>query len=347
MQGKNSGITSFYSNSIKQNGWEEIILRDDNTGFQATVIPSAGAILNKLEVRHIGRSKGDGEVMLNIIDGFKDKVDFLENNTNGGFKSAKLSPFVCRLKNATFTWEGQKYIVKKFVDSSNHALHGVLYDCPFEVLEVKASFMCAECKLLYKYIGNYLGYPFPFDMSVHYRLEGGCRLSIITTVHNRSDGTIPISDGWHPYFKLGDTIDNLSLQIRSRKMLEFNEELIPTGKVIHTDEWLQGASLNNVFLDNSFVLAEETEEQPHCCALQNDSIGLSLLINPDTGAYPYLQVYTPPHRESIAIENLSSAPNAFNNEIGLIKLKPNTSKEFRTCYQVVKTENIKEESAPR
>mmetsp|Transcript_1283 Transcript_1283/g.1974 ORF Transcript_1283/g.1974 Transcript_1283/m.1974 type:complete len:180 (+) Transcript_1283:21-560(+) len=178
-------------------------------------------------------------------------------------------------------------------------------------------------------------------------LEGGCRLSIITIVHNRSDGTIPISDGWHPYFKLGDTIDNLSLQIRSNKMLEFNEELIPTGEEIQTNQWLQGASLNKLFLDNSFVLAEETEQQPHCCALQNDSIGLSLFIYPDTRAYPYLQVYTPPHRKSIAIENLSSAPNAFNNKIGLTELNPNASKIFKTCYQVVKTEKIKEESPSR
>ena len=40
------------------------------------------------------------------------------------------------------------------------------------------------------------------------------------------------------------------------------------------------------------------------------------------GAYRYLQVYTPPGRESIAIEPMTCAPNAFNNGMGLIRLDP-------------------------
>jgi len=44
----------------------------------------------------------------------------------------------------------------------------------------------------------------------------------------------------------------------------------------------------------------------------------------ETGKYKYnfLQVYTPPHRKSIAIEPMTCAPNAFNNEQGLIILAP-------------------------
>jgi aldose 1-epimerase len=51
-------------------------------------------------------------------------------------------------------------------------------------------------------------------------------------------------------------------------------------------------------------------------------------------AYPYLQVYTPPHRKSIAIENLSSAPDAFNNKMGLIALGPEDSQAFQTRYRI-------------
>lgn len=116
-------------------------------------------------------------------------------------------------------------------------------------------------------------------------------------------------------------------------MLEFNEALLPTGKVIRNKKWFKGASLKDIFLDNSFVL-EMDEPMPHC-TLSDPSVGLELYIYPDR-AYPYLQVYTPPHRKSIAIENLSSAPDAFNNKIGLIELGPEDSQAFQTRYRIAK-----------
>ena len=48
-------VLTFYCDRLQENGWEEIILRDEATGCKATIIPSAGAILNKLEVPHNGK----------------------------------------------------------------------------------------------------------------------------------------------------------------------------------------------------------------------------------------------------------------------------------------------------
>jgi aldose 1-epimerase len=48
-----------------------------------------------------------------------------------------------------------------------------------------------------------------------------------------------------------------------------------------------------------------------------------------------LQIYTPEDRKSIAIENLSSAPDAFNNGMGLLVLEPGETKMFTTTYQIV------------
>ena len=190
--------------------------------------------------------------------------------------------------------------------------------------------MC-ECKLLYRYKGDHPGYPFAFDMNVRYRLEEANRLTIITTVHNRSGKTIPISDGWHPYFKLGETIDTATLQFNSKTQLEFDDNLVPTGKKIRNSKWFKGDSLANVFLDNAFLLNMD-EPMPHC-TLKDVQLGLALHIYPER-SYPYLQIYTPPHRKSIAIENLSSAPDAFNNKMGLIELGPEDSQAFQTRYRI-------------
>jgi aldose 1-epimerase len=51
-------------------------------------------------------------------------------------------------------------------------------------------------------------------------------------------------------------------------------------------------------------------------------------------SYPYLQLYTPPHRRSIAIENLSAAPDVFNNRIGLVTLEPDHTKTFSARYVI-------------
>jgi aldose 1-epimerase len=45
-------------------------------------------------------------------------------------------------------------------------------------------------------------------------------------------------------------------------------------------------------------------------------------------------VYTPPDRKSIAIENLSGAPDNFNNGISLLMLPPGKPKGFSTSYTI-------------
>lgn len=319
-----TSVLSFHADRIQQNGWEEVVLRDENTGISVTIIPSAGGILNKLEVPNKGKN-------INLIDGFRDAADWKANCTNG-FKSAKLSPFLCRLHNSTYAWQGDPYTVEKF-KMNGHAIHGILFDVAHSIEFVEASAFMAECKLRYQYKGDDPGFPFAFDMNIRYRLEGASRLTIITTVHNRSGKTIPICDGWHPYFQLGETIDTATLQCNAKKEIQLNAQLMPTGKIVRNKKWFKGAALNGQSLDNCFLLKQD-EPLPHC-TFSDESVGLEIYIYPDK-AYPYLLVYTPEHRKSIAIENLSAAPDAFNNKMGLIELGPKDSQYFTTTYRIAR-----------
>jgi aldose 1-epimerase len=67
-----------------------------------------------------------------------------------------------------------------------------------------------------------------------------------------------------------------------------------------------------------------------------NQVWLSIFTN---SHYPYLQIYTPPHRKSIALENLSGAPDCFNNGMGLLMLPPNRSQTFTVWYQTGVAEN--------
>ncbi len=141
---------------------------------------------------------------------------------------------------------------------------------------------------------------------------------------------MPLADGWHPYFKLGESIDDCLLQFNSETMVQFDESLIPTGKKLIDRRFYRSCLIKDIQLDNCFEL-NNYEDQPRCFLSKSN---ITLAIEPDA-SYPYLQVYTPPHRKSIAIENLSGAPDAFNNGMGLIILHPQEKKVFKTAYQIL------------
>jgi aldose 1-epimerase len=304
------------------NGWNQVILSDKATGTRATIIPSAGAILNAFSVVHRGKS-------LQVIDGFSGADDF-SARVEKGFQSAKLSPFVCRIKNAHYRWEGKDFTLQKF-SLNGAALHGLIYDAPFELIEQVINIHFAEVELKYTYTGSDHGYPFPYDCYIKYRLEENNSLFIVTAIHNRGKSAIPVADGWHPYFTFGGSIGNLQLQVKSSSILEYDEGLIPTGKTIAGNPWANPTKINETKQDHGYVL-DFSQPQP-LCSLTDPDKGVSVEFHPDR-SYPYLQLYTPDHRKSIAIENLSAAPDAFNNRMGLVTLEPDHTKTFSTRYKI-------------
>ena len=295
-----------------------VILTDTNTGCEAEIY-AFGGLLNAFR---IPCEKG----LINVVDGFISVSDAKTNITNG-FKSTKLSPFVCRMEKGHYTFGAKDYTIQKHF-LGNHAIHGLLYDAVFQIKNTEADNNKASVTLEYFYTGSDQGFPFPYTMVINWKLETGNKLTATTTVTHQNPHTIPVADGWHPYFTLGGSVDEWLLQFDSHTQLEYNEGLLPTGKKIEDERFRNGGSLKNIMLDNSFVL--DSHAQPKC-VLQNNQFRLS--IEPGK-TYPILQVYIPPHRKSIAIENLSAIPDAFNNGTGLQVLTPGSTENFVTTYIV-------------
>ena len=158
-------------------------------------------------------------------------------------------------------------------------------------------------------------------------LEKNNLLSIETSVKNKSAKALPVCDGWHPYFMLGVKVDELFFEINSERMVEFNEKLVPTGNIIPYKKFQQPEIFGDAFLDNCFLFNDN--DKPACVLRTNT--GLKLTIQPEK-SYPYLQIYTPVHRNSIAIENLSATPDCFNNKMGLTILNAGESTSFKTNF---------------
>jgi aldose 1-epimerase len=278
-----------------------------------------GALLNSFIINN----------SINIINGFASPKDS-KNNISNGFKSAKLSPFVCRLADGKYAFDEHEYKIDKFY-LGEEAIHGLLFNELFSVVDHGVNDDGAFVILQYNYAKQNEGFPFQYTCIVTYLLGRNNKLIIETEIINHSDTAMPLSDGWHPYFTLHAKVDELLFKINSDKMVEFNDRLVPTGNIIEYKKFQQPEIFDDTVLDNCFLLKQNNDA---ACILRNDKTGLELHIWPHS-SYPYLQVYTPADRNSIAIENLSSAPDAFNNKMGLIILSAGETTRFKTALHVV------------
>ncbi|MEN9685303.1 MAG: hypothetical protein RLZZ28_1089 [Bacteroidota bacterium] len=297
----------------------EITLKDTATGTEA-VIYTYGGLLNAFSINHRGQAK-------NIVQGFSSTADARTNGRNG-FKSAKLSPFVCRMRRGQFSFEGKKYTIQKNY-LQEHAIHGIVFDAVYSIEKMEENESHAFVQLCHEYPGTDSGFPFPYTIRIDWQLEAENKLTVSTHIRHNNPHPIPIADGWHPYFMLGGKVDDWVLQFDSETQLAFDADLLPTGKKISDNRFTNGGSLKGVQLDNSFEL--DFQKGPAKAVLSNREFVLRIL---PAKAYPILQVYIPDHRNSIALENLSGAPDNFNNGMGLIILPPGELQTFTTVYQL-------------
>jgi aldose 1-epimerase len=308
-----------FSVSINNQSAHPVIhLKDKQTGCEAEIY-AFGGLLNALKLPVKGK-------LHNCIDGFSSVADARKNISNS-FKSAKLSPFVCRMKFGTYNFNKQQFKVHKHY-LGEHAIHGLIYDAQYQIKLTEATETNAMVQLVYQYQSTDQGYPFAFNIELIWNLSIGNKIAVTTKILHQNKAAIPFADGWHPYFTLGGKVDNCILQFNSDTQLVFDQDLLPTGKKKKDNRFLKGYLLKGIFLDNSF---EFSGQQTNQCILHNKQ--LKLTIEPDA-SYPILQIYTPLTRKSIAIENLTGAPDNFNNSIGLLLLEPNKTYSFTTAYSI-------------
>ncbi len=297
--------------------FHRIRIKDEHLGVHIDII-SKGGLLNSWIQQPAYHS-------WDVIEGNNFETGWGAFETNG-FKSAKMSPFSCRLYKGEFIHQDKAYKLNKFY-LGNHALHGVLYDAPFEIISTTIQPEKASVLLEYHYQTSHEGFPFNYTIQLLWTLHTENKVTINTQIINKDQSSFPIMDGWHPYFKLGNSIDDCTLQFLNNGILVYDDELIPAGKMNPDPQFDQPKNLTDIELDNGYHLASHNTK----CILENERF--QLIVSP-SAAYPYLQLYTPPGRKSIAIENLSGAPDCFNNKMGLHIMQPQDIWTLETSYQL-------------
>lgn len=108
--------------------------------------------------------------------------------------SYPLVPFSNRVAQATLKWAGTSHPLVQNNAAEPHAIHGVGWQRPWEVLDADDQFAL----LSYEHKAD-AAWPFAFDTSQAFRIREG-ELELTLSITNQSATPAPVGLGWHPYF---------------------------------------------------------------------------------------------------------------------------------------------------
>jgi len=250
-----------------------------------------------------------------VLDGNEDieklKADFL---CKGDF----LAPFPNRVCDGKYTFEGKKYQLVKNETGRGHALHGFIMKKKFDLDSTEETQEYTSASFLTRIEKDeFEGYSFEIEVRITFILKEN-DLEIIMSGKNIGTENAPFGVGWHPYLTVDKKIDGCTLQIPANRIMETDteKELIPTGRLLENDFGPESRKIGDAQLDTCFCELNE-----NIAKFENIELWMDESMN-------FFQSYTSDDRMSIAIEPMSCAPDAFNNELGLTTLKPNEEISF-------------------
>jgi aldose 1-epimerase len=288
----------------KLGGWNKYTFKHakKKTGF--SIVPDRGALL--LDITFEGRQ---------ILDGYIDGEELKDLKWS---KSSILFPFANRLKDGKYIWMNKEYSFPINHIASNNAIHGMVRESVFKVEEVRMNTTLAEIKCRYEYHGDNPSYPFPYTLDLTFGINTNNRFWVAFDVLNRCDHEIPVSFGWHPYFKLGPNADQTKLMLPTCQQVGIDSRMLPTGILKPFNAWQRATPIGQADFDNCFFVTDT--KSTYRLSLQSEKQKLTMVGS--ATSFPYFQVFTPPHRESVAIEPMTGNVDVLNNKNGLKVLEP-------------------------
>ena len=304
---------TMYTHRIEPFGkFEKHILQNDN-GDALEMTPQYGACL--LDLRFDGMS---------VLDGYRTPEELIENKWS---KNVVLVPFPNRLRDGRFEHLGKTYQFDINNAATGNAIHGFGKDAPMTVKKVKVSENEASICCIWQYDGSREAFPFRFTFETTMILRGG-NFEMEMKIRNDNQVPMPAGLGWHPYFRMADNVADVSLKMPFCEAIEIDERMLPTGKKTPFFDYWAKKPIGKATLDNGFFISKE-EENFATTYLESERGQLAFWQEIGAAKWNFLQIFTPPHRQSIAIEPMTCNIDAFNNHDGLVILTPRATLEGR------------------
>jgi len=166
---------------------------------------------------------------------------------------------------------------------------------------------------------------FPFrhelEIAATIRTDG---LMLETTLVASTDGPVPVSFGFHPYFGLPDLPRaEWRLKLPAMQRLVLDQRGIPTGE----EEAFDGfdAELGESTFDDCFALPGGSS------SVSLAGAGRRITVEFITG-FPYAQIFAPNGKDYVALEPMTAPTNALTSGHGLNLVEPGS--EFRSAFRI-------------
>ena len=237
------------------------------------------------------------------------------------YAAAILFPFASRIEKGAYQFDGKTYQLDCNQAGIN-ALHGLVYNKTFTVINQKVTDSTAAVTMVYTETNPPKGFPFQYALEVTYTLSEN-NVGIAIKVTNLDTTPFPFTLGWHPYFYTEHLAESV-VKFNSHQQVAFDEKLITKELVLFTNEGdfaIENKQIDDCFVINDAIIEFETNEY-------------QVTITSDA-AQNYLQMFTPPHRMLIAIEPMTGISNSFNNGIGLQVLAPAKTYEINWHLSII------------
>lgn len=269
-----------------------------------------------------------------LIDESEKEIDIVWGYSGSSHKRGGqgdvLIPFPGRISDGRYSFDGKQFQLDCNDKEGPNAIHGFVRGLPWHVQDARSNKVTFEIRLdAETYVGR--GYPFSLAIGVTYDL-GPSGLTCAFTVKNVGQQAAPVGVGFHPYFTVGmSMIDEAEVQIPGTAYLEFNERLVPTGKILNAIgtpwDYRRFREIGRQRFNHCYVQLERDTQGVATASLRQSAHGRVIDISMDS-AFSAVVVYTgdaivDAPRAALAIEPMTCASDAFNHpDWGLKRLVP-------------------------
>lgn len=313
-------------------GTVECYVLQRNDGAEFEILSGYGAGLNAWRIPDSKTGK-----LADLLFGYREGDDIFKigPDTNAG---CRLAPFPGRVAYAKFNWNGGDYQLVNNVSWAPHALHGFLQNKEWKFVSFESDSEKCVATFAIDWPGAFTGFPFPFR-AVNRITFTGESYTVESTVTNIGSGDLPYSEGWHPYYTLGEKINGLTMTLPESNLAILDKADIPTGEFKPDTRFVGGRAIGDEFINDCFCLNQGGstfvsknkkifENILAAVELKSDTKSLQIWQKAGDEQYNTIQIYTPPDRMSIAIEPMTAEPDTLNNHRDLIVIKPGESRTF-------------------
>ena len=185
-----------------------VLQRNDGAEFE--IMSGYGGGLNAWRIPVTAGNSPAGK-SLDLLFGYRDGDDVFKigPDTNAG---CRLCPFPGRTAYAQFTWRGTTYKLINNVSWAPHALHGFLQNQEWKFESFESDSESCTAVFTCDWPGAFAGFPFPYR-ATNTIVFTGETVTVTSSVRNTGNTDMPYSEGWHPYFMLGEKIDGLTMTL--------------------------------------------------------------------------------------------------------------------------------------